>query len=221
MKPNLHLLAPALLLVGLAGVGCTATTALVGISPDDAAQPDFGRKPVIESPTGSNSDPKPPKVLSKWKSWRGVRGGRRAGAHAGMDFAGKRGDPVVASADGVVSYLTYGNSGCGTGVILRHDYAESEFYFTVYCHMKKGSISVAYNQELPRGFRIGDVGDTGDSSGNPHVHFEVNRDGIDHRDGNTKWTRNPKKFLVGCFDSAHTYPSDRFVATYPLLCRDR
>jgi hypothetical protein len=42
MKPNLHVFAPALLLVGLAGVGCTVKQALVGISPDKVDQIEVG-----------------------------------------------------------------------------------------------------------------------------------------------------------------------------------
>lgn len=86
--------------------------------------------------------------------------------HKGTDISNFRtGDPVVASADGVVTTAYYDLS-YGNNVVIRHKYG----YFTRYGHMQ--SFRVRPGQKIKQGDIIGFVGNTGLSTG-PHVHLEV------------------------------------------------
>jgi murein DD-endopeptidase MepM/ murein hydrolase activator NlpD len=86
--------------------------------------------------------------------------------HKGADISNYRtGDPVVASADGVVTTAYYDTS-YGNNVVIKHKYG----YFTRYGHMQ--SYRVRPGQTVKQGEIIGFVGNTGLSTG-PHVHLEV------------------------------------------------
>lgn len=150
---------------------------------------------------------KRPHVLSEYKSTVG----RRA-QHAGMDFDAPRGTPVIAAADGDVVSKTNSRYGCGKGVILYH---LSGKRFTVYCHMKDVTVSLA--QTVHRGDVIGHIGTSGNAGRVPHVHFEVSSSWNPHGDGNLHGTENPAKYIRGCYDSTRTYP-DGFVLSYPVGC---
>lgn len=85
--------------------------------------------------------------------------------HAGIDFAGNKGQAVVAAADGVVRDA--GRSGeYGNLVILDHGAG----WQTAYAHLDR--IDVAKGACVKRGAQIGGEGSTGLASG-PHLHFEV------------------------------------------------
>ncbi len=85
--------------------------------------------------------------------------------HQGLDIATQLGNPVVATADGIViesnSKKDYGNY-----VIILHNYG----YKTIYAHLKKRLVKVG--QKVKRGEVIGLVGSTGKSTA-PHLHYEV------------------------------------------------
>ncbi len=89
--------------------------------------------------------------------------GRRM--HEGIDFAGPYGTPIVATADGVVIEAGWGN-GYGRMVKIRHDFGVE----TLYGHMSE--IHVSSGQRVSRGTRIGDMGNSGRSTGT-HLHYEV------------------------------------------------
>ena len=85
--------------------------------------------------------------------------------HYGIDFSAPIGTPVYASADGVISY-TGSMSGYGRTVQVDHKYG----YKTQYSHLSK--YVVRNGQTVKRGEKIGEVGNTGLSTG-PHLHYEV------------------------------------------------
>ena len=85
--------------------------------------------------------------------------------HSGIDFSAQIGTPVYASADGVVSY-TGSMSGYGRTVKIDHKYG----FKTQYSHLNK--YVVRNGQNVKRGEKIGEVGNTGLSTG-PHLHYEV------------------------------------------------
>ena len=60
----------------------------------------------------------------------------------------------------------------GNLVVIRHDQG-GRTEFTSYGHLKAGSVTVAVDDKVRRGQKIGEVGDTGDSSA-VHLHFQVN-----------------------------------------------
>ncbi|MGB3148525.1 MAG: M23 family metallopeptidase, partial [Paracoccaceae bacterium] len=85
--------------------------------------------------------------------------GRRWGRmHEGIDLAGAFGSPVYATADGVVVKAGW-HSGYGQMVEIRHPYGLT----TRYGHMS--GVHVTVGQNVSRGDRIGDMGNTGHSTG--------------------------------------------------------
>ncbi|MCK7575410.1 MAG: M23 family metallopeptidase [Chromatiales bacterium] len=89
--------------------------------------------------------------------------------HEGVDFAAKRGTPILAVADGIVVFSGRRN-GYGNLIDIRH----RDGLVTRYAH---NSANLVREGELIRqGQQIGTVGSTGTATG-PHVHFEVIRNG--------------------------------------------
>ncbi len=98
--------------------------------------------------------------------------------HKGIDFQASIGDPVLAVADGVVSYAG-DRSGYGNTVEIDH----GNGYVTRYAH---NSRLVRQVGDLVRaGQEIAKAGSSGRSTG-AHVHFELWQDGV---------VVNPRKFL--------------------------
>ena len=85
--------------------------------------------------------------------------------HEGMDFSASIGTPIYATGNGTVTKAGW-QSGYGRVVVINHGYG----YETLYAHMNK--IDVRKGQKVVRGEVIGEVGNTGKSTG-PHLHYEV------------------------------------------------
>ena len=87
--------------------------------------------------------------------------------HRGLDVADDHGTPVLAAADGVVTF-TGGNPGAGLGyyVEIQHEHG----FRTVLAHLSNWS--VRNGQLVRRGDVVGSLGNTGNSTG-PHLHFEI------------------------------------------------
>ncbi len=86
-------------------------------------------------------------------------------AHEGIDLAGPIGTPIFATADGTVTFAGW-SSGYGRLIKIRH----SNGIETRYGHLN--AIRVEVGQRVSRGDRIGDMGNSGRSTG-PHLHYEV------------------------------------------------
>jgi len=85
--------------------------------------------------------------------------------HPGIDISARRGTPIFAPGDGIVT-STGKNSGYGNTVVLSHlNNIQSR-----YGHLQE--ILVKKGQKVKRGDVIGTVGNTGRSTG-PHLHFEI------------------------------------------------
>jgi murein DD-endopeptidase MepM/ murein hydrolase activator NlpD len=95
------------------------------------------------------------------------------GLHSGMDFSGRRGDPVYATADGIVMSIITEDQDIKNGnqVYLTH----SQGFITRYAHLD--SILVFFDQRVACGDRIATIGKTGRTTG-PHLHFEIQVNGI-------------------------------------------
>ncbi len=96
-----------------------------------------------------------------WRDWDHSR-------HKGLDIAAKRGTPIFAAADGIVTHSgtksTYGKL-----VIIDH----GNGYETYYAHQSK--LAVEEGDYVEKGDLIGYIGMTGSASGN-HLHFELRLD---------------------------------------------
>lgn len=108
----------------------------------------------------------PLRTVYRFTSGFGQRWGR---LHAGIDLAGAYGSPVHATADGVVTHAGW-ESGYGRLVTIRHDFG----YETRYGHLAQ--IRVNVGDRVSRGERIGDMGNSGRSTGT-HLHYEVRTGG--------------------------------------------
>jgi murein DD-endopeptidase MepM/ murein hydrolase activator NlpD len=89
--------------------------------------------------------------------------------HYGIDIATHYGNPVIATADGVV-IQTKIEKISGRTIKINHRGGIT----TVYCHLSK--FLVKSGQRVKRGDVIGLVGKTGKARG-PHVHYEVRKNG--------------------------------------------
>lgn len=89
--------------------------------------------------------------------------------HAGVDFRGATGTPVLAAAAGTVVFAGP-RSGYGNAVIIDHGGALA----TLYAHQNR--LSVATGAKVAAGQAVGTVGSTGFSTG-PHLHFEARLNG--------------------------------------------
>jgi murein DD-endopeptidase MepM/ murein hydrolase activator NlpD len=89
--------------------------------------------------------------------------------HKGVDFAGSRGDEVVAVAAGVV---TWAGERAGYGRLIEISHGDG--FTTRYAHNEKSLVNVG--DTVSRGEPIALMGSSGRSTG-PHVHFEVLRNG--------------------------------------------
>ncbi|MBC5839916.1 peptidoglycan DD-metalloendopeptidase family protein [Flavobacterium sp. F-380] len=90
--------------------------------------------------------------------------------HEGMDFTAKKGTPIFATGDGVVTEANDRASGYGNHIVIRHGYG----YETLYAHLSKYNCKPG--QRIKRGDIIGFVGSTGRSEA-PHLHYEVHKNG--------------------------------------------
>lgn len=90
--------------------------------------------------------------------------GRRT-FHAGVDIAADAGTPVVAPANGKVTFAGVKGS-LGRAVVVDH----GQGMRTTYGHLQQ--IRVKVGQQVERGHTLGTVGSTGRSTG-PHLHYAV------------------------------------------------
>ncbi len=112
-------------------------------------------------------------IQSGWlSSYYGMRDdpftGKQA-MHKGIDFAGKEGDPVIATAAGIVTWsgerFGYGNLveiNHGNGLVSRYGHNQS--------------LDVGVGEVVTKGQRIATIGNTGRSTG-AHVHYEIIKQG--------------------------------------------
>ncbi|WP_170865078.1 M23 family metallopeptidase [Roseovarius marisflavi] len=104
----------------------------------------------------------PVKNAFRYTSGYGMRWGRM---HQGTDFAAAHGTPIHSTADGVVIHAGW-LSGYGRLVKIQHEFGIE----TRYAHMSK--IRVEVGQRVSRGQQIGDMGNSGRSTGT-HLHYEI------------------------------------------------
>jgi murein DD-endopeptidase MepM/ murein hydrolase activator NlpD len=89
--------------------------------------------------------------------------------HSGVDINGNHGDPIRATADGIVTMAGW-MSGYGRMVVIDHGK-----YQTRYAHLS--SIKVIPGMEVRRGEILGGMGSSGRATGT-HLHYEVRVNGV-------------------------------------------
>ncbi|WP_346662594.1 peptidoglycan DD-metalloendopeptidase family protein [uncultured Merdimonas sp.] len=106
-------------------------------------------------------------------SYFGYREQPLAGAstnHKGMDFAAPQGTPIYAAASGTVVSAAYSGN-AGNMITISHGNGLSTIYMHCY------QMYVSAGQTVSKGQNIASVGTTGNSTG-PHLHFQVNLNGV-------------------------------------------
>jgi murein DD-endopeptidase MepM/ murein hydrolase activator NlpD len=99
--------------------------------------------------------------------------------HKGFDIANKKGTPIIATANGTVTFAGLKGS-LGNCVVVDHGHG----MVTRYAHTEK--MLVKPKDKVKRGDTIALVGNSGRSTGN-HVHYEVHLNGI---------PINPEKYIL-------------------------
>lgn len=122
---------------------------------------------VVTSETASATVAFPASFPTTGYVTQGFEPGR---GHLGMDIAGKAGTTIIAAADGYVVFAGWTQMD-GHMLILSH----SGGYLTFYKHAQ--SLTRTAGAFVRRGDPIGTLGDTGETSQGPHVHFEIWKDG--------------------------------------------
>ena len=107
------------------------------------------------------------KVEWGWPAHGKILAGFSEASNKGLDIAGKRGDPVIASAPGRVVYSGSGLRGYGKLVIIKHN----KTYLSAYAHNK--DILVKEGQSVVRGQKIAEIGNT--DTDVPKLHFEIRK----------------------------------------------
>lgn len=102
----------------------------------------------------------------------------RSAFHAGLDFRGGHGQPILAAANGKVTFVGQ-RPGYGKVVEVSHGHG----MMTRYAHLS--GFNARSGQKVVRGQQIGRMGSTGRSTGT-HLHFEVRVNGQ---------PINPRRFL--------------------------
>lgn len=108
--------------------------------------------------------------------------GTRNGQHKGIDIAAEYGSSIYA-VDGGKVMKSYYSASYGHVIFIKHP-NDTE---TVYAHLKKRLVSEG--QKVEQGEQIGEMGNTGDSSG-VHLHFEVHKN---------EWTFDKKNAINPTF----------------------
>jgi murein DD-endopeptidase MepM/ murein hydrolase activator NlpD len=114
-------------------------------------------------------------VLKKWR------------AHKGVDYGGNIGDPVMATADGVVIFAGRKHQ-YGKVLTLQH----GQKYTTLYAHLSRFSRNIRRGDTVTQGQVIGYVGATGLATG-PHLHYEFRVNGV-HK--NPLAVKLPRSFAI-------------------------
>lgn len=97
--------------------------------------------------------------------WRNSPFGYGREFHPGIDYAGKIGAPVIATAGGVVIWVGR-DSGFGKTVKIRH----VDGIVTLFAHLSQYFVHIG--EVVTRGQVIAALGNTGMSTG-PHLHYEI------------------------------------------------
>ncbi len=96
---------------------------------------------------------------------------KRYRPHLGVDYAARRGTPIVAAGSGRISFIGH-TRGYGNLIKIRH----SDGYTTLYAHQKSFRRGMKKGKYVKKGQVIGYVGSTGLSTG-PHLHFGLYKHG--------------------------------------------
>lgn len=107
--------------------------------------------------------------------------------HNGIDLVPSpcNNNEILAFADGVVTSVQKTGVQYGTGCYVRLKHNNG--LYTLYYHLKSGSVCVNVGDKVRKGQKLGIIGTTGQSTG-IHLHFQIDR-------GSSKTSINPYDYL--------------------------
>lgn len=107
--------------------------------------------------------------------------------HNGIDLVPSpcNNNEILAFADGVVTSLQKTGRQYGTGCYVRIKHSNG--LYTLYYHLKSGTICVNVGDKVKKGQKLGIIGTTGKSTG-IHLHFQIDK-------GSSKTSINPYDYL--------------------------
>ena len=107
--------------------------------------------------------------------------------HNGIDLVPSpcNNNEILAFADGVVTSMQKTGRQYGTGCYVRIKHSNG--LYTLYYHLKSGTICVNVGDKVKKGQKLGIIGTTGKSTG-IHLHFQIDK-------GSSKTSRNPYDYL--------------------------
>ena len=130
-----------------------------------------GNKKSAEGKPAVTGQPRVPASAAKQLAWTWPADGKLlerysvSGPNKGIDIAGSRGQPILASAAGQVVYQGGGLRGYGQLIIIKHN----DDFLSAYAHCDK--IYVKEGNVIKRGQRIADMGSSGAEG--VKLHFEI------------------------------------------------
>ena len=119
-----------------------------------------------------------PRISSGFGIRRDPFTGRRQ-FHRGIDYPGRRGTPIIATADGIIDRIDHNNR-LGWYVKIDHGHG----LHTLYGHLNRKPHGKR-GDRIKRGEKIGEMGGTGRSTA-PHLHYSVIKNGN---------SENPKHYI--------------------------
>lgn len=144
--------------------------------PKPDAKPEVKPEPKPDAAAAAKPDAKPAAKPDPsadgawmWPTEGKVIGNFNESSNKGITIAGKRGQPVYASAAGRVIFSGTGLRGLGRLIVIRHN----NNYLSVYAHNDK--LLVKEGQNVTKGQRIAEMGST--DSDSVKLHFEIRRQG--------------------------------------------
>ena len=107
--------------------------------------------------------------------------------HNGIDLVPSpcNNNEILAFADGVVTSVQKTGVQYGTGCYVRLKHSNG--LYTLYYHLKSGSVCVNVGDKVVKGQKLGIIGTTGQSTG-IHLHFQIDK-------GSSKTSINPYDYL--------------------------
>ena len=146
---------------------------LASLSRGDArveTRPEAKPEPKVEAAKPAPAVERDPEAIEfAWPARGRVMQGFSEPNNKGLDISGKPGDPVLASASGRVMYTGTGIRGYGKLIVIKHD----NNFNSVYAHNRE--ILVKEGQNVTRGQRIAELGDTDADA--PKLHIEIRKSG--------------------------------------------
>ena len=131
------------------------------------------------------------RVTSKYgKREYTYRGKRVKDFHNGIDLIG--GHEIVATADGEVFSTRNEGKQYGNGCYVRIKHSNG--LYTLYYHLKSGSVTVKKGQKVTKGQVIGIIGKTGKATG-VHLHYQIDKGSSASAIDPTEYVLNGKEIV--------------------------